>query len=167
MTSLVPFNSVVDRQARMQAWTSDPYNHDFFRNMPPFFTWNSEAMMDQLYSTSYFFREDETVKGLIVLSQLDVQNKNVHFGILADKGTRLKIICDASRQVQDYLFHHLGLEKMYCRIMRDRQDLPKVLGLNGFKCEGILRNSVWVGGKFQDEALYGLLKEEFIACQEM
>jgi RimJ/RimL family protein N-acetyltransferase len=140
MISLLPFQALEDRHQRMQRWASEPRNKEFFRALPPLFTWNSPAQMDAVFATNYFVREGGKVVGMVCISQADQQNRQAHVGVLFEPGTYNKLIC---------------------KIMRSRIDLPKVLGLTGFKHEGTLRQSFWNGKGFEDECLFGLLKQDY------
>ncbi len=70
------------------------------------------------------------------------------------------IATKAVNLVTDYGFKVLSLERIYSSVFDFNQASMRVLEKNGFKKEGVLRNSVIKNGKIHDEHLYARLRNE-------
>ena len=60
----------------------------------------------------------------------------------------------------DYGFHNLKLERIYSSVFDFNMASMRVLEKNGFKKEGVLRNSVIKNDEIHDEHLYARLRNE-------
>lgn len=69
----------------------------------------------------------------------------------------------ATKQLCQYGFTELGLEKIYLFTDRDNVAAQKVYEKIGFRLEGTLRNEILTRtGQISDRLYYGLLKHELI-----
>lgn len=138
---------------------------EFFRRHPPLFAWDSEAIILQSFSQCYMIRQEDSVVGLLSLSNYDPQNKRVELGLLIDRElcthSVAKTFIMACRQAADFLFGYLGYNKIYTLILEHREGLIHTMTSHGFKLEGMLRDNIFWKGRFWDERLYGLTKEDF------
>lgn len=100
--------------------------------------------------------------GACALWGLDVHNRSGHIGIELRPGFRGRGLgADAVRVVCRYGFTILGLRRMQVETLADNEAMIAVAERTGFTREGTLRQSSWVNGAFIDEAVFGLLAEEF------
>jgi RimJ/RimL family protein N-acetyltransferase len=109
----------------------------------------------------------ETIEGEAIgacdLRQLNDRNRSANLGIWIAKpywdrgfGT------DAVRTLCRFGFRHMNLQRVdlqvYADNVRGRRAYEKV----GFKLEGTLRRAQFVGGRYVDALVMGLLAEEFV-----
>ena len=68
---------------------------------------------------------------------------------------------EAVRLLVDHLFRTKAIERI--ESVTDTENLPsqRVLAKNGFKREGELRKRFFLEGKYRDEYIYSLLREEW------
>jgi RimJ/RimL family protein N-acetyltransferase len=100
--------------------------------------------------------------GSCALWGLDVHNRSGHIGIELRPSFRGRGLGrDAVRVVCRYGFTILGLRRMQIETLADNHAMMTVAEQNGFTREGTTRQSSWVNGTFLDEAVYGMLAEEF------
>ncbi len=70
---------------------------------------------------------------------------------------------EAKRIVLRYAFHEMRLQKYNVRCLETNAAVIRHLSLLGCKEEGRIRRSVFTDGRFYDELLFGLTREEFEA----
>jgi ribosomal-protein-alanine N-acetyltransferase len=68
---------------------------------------------------------------------------------------------EAVRAVLRYVFEDLGLNRLYAYHMLRNPASGRVLEKNGFKQEGLLHQRVRKWGKFEDVALWAILRREW------
>ncbi len=142
-------------------WASDPLLKEYFRRYPPSHIW-AHCVRDVFPGSHIIVVDDEPV-GLASLFNIDSISKKAEIGILVDPNkcpNRAKIAVQAMRQVVEYAFDYIGLNKLYCYILPHRDDLRLLLGLYGFKQEGELKEHLFWEGSYHDELLMGLLKKD-------
>jgi RimJ/RimL family protein N-acetyltransferase len=160
--TLLPFQA--QHLEFMRAWAQDERLEEFFRRYPPLFAWNSDAQIQQSFGQAYVISADEKPIGLLTLSQYDPQNKKVEIGLLLSpehKERRGFTFVEACRQAAEMVFHYMGYNKIYALVLPDRQGLKQVMASYGFKKEGELRDNCFWKGRFWDEDLYAITREDF------
>ncbi|MCP3981240.1 MAG: GNAT family N-acetyltransferase [bacterium] len=70
------------------------------------------------------------------------------------------IMTEALRAAVDHAFSEFELARLYAATFEWNGGSRCVLERNGFVCEGRMRRSVFKDGRFADQFLYALLKEE-------
>ena len=65
--------------------------------------------------------------------------------------------------VLDYGFRVLGLNRIYAFYLTRNPASGKVLDKCSIRHEGVLRQHVWKGGIFEDIAVHGILKKEYLS----
>lgn len=73
------------------------------------------------------------------------------------------IATDAVRIFIKYAFEELGLVRLFSRVLDFNAGSWRVLEKNGFQLEGILRKHIYRDGRYIDDRIYGLLKQEWTA----
>jgi RimJ/RimL family protein N-acetyltransferase len=68
---------------------------------------------------------------------------------------------EAVQAILRYGFEILELNRLYAYHMLRNQATSRVLAKNGFTREGVLRQRVWKWDKFEDVALWAILKEDW------
>ena len=67
----------------------------------------------------------------------------------------------ATLKTLEFGFNQLGLNRIYLFVQSNNEPAIKLYEKLGFQNEGELRNSVFKNGKFINEKVMGILKEEF------
>ncbi len=68
---------------------------------------------------------------------------------------------EATKEVLRYVFEALGLNRAQARHMTKNPASGRVMHKVGMKYEGTLRQSVFRWGKFEDAAIYSILRDEY------
>lgn len=63
----------------------------------------------------------------------------------------------------DYVFNNFNLNRIYANVFEGNPASEKILVKAGYLKEATLRKAVYKDGKFLDQYVYGILKDEFIA----
>jgi RimJ/RimL family protein N-acetyltransferase len=148
----------------IREWANDPELAEYFRRYPPTFVWDSPEILKQAFVGSFYICDEDQVIGLISMLGVDQQNRNMEFGGLVDKKRcpkRARAFIEASRQLADYGFEYLQLNKIYCRILSTRKDLARLLAIHGFQKDGNLRQNIFYKGELRDELVFSLLRDDY------
>ena len=112
------------------------------------------------FQAGIWYRQE--LAGAIGLHYVDRRNRRTEIGYwLAEPLQGRGIVTRACRALIDYAFGPLGLHRVEIRCaagnLRSRA-IPRRLG---FREEGVLRQWIWVDGRFHDMVIYGLLASEW------
>lgn len=106
---------------------------------------------------------DDELIGFCIIAFIDRYNRNCRFGITIGekdqwgKGYGSEII----KEVKRYCFLELNMNKIGVELYSFNERSKRLFEGAGFKREGILREKVFKNGRFEDEYVYGLLREEW------
>ncbi|MFR9754883.1 GNAT family N-acetyltransferase [Streptomyces sp. TR06-5] len=98
-----------------------------------------------------------TLAGSAILAGLDAHNRHARLGMWlrpAYRGRGLGI--DTLRLLCRYGFDIRGLHRLQLETLSDNRAMISTAQRVGFRHEGTLRESAWVDGRFQDEAVLGM-----------
>ncbi|MBO0867461.1 MAG: GNAT family N-acetyltransferase [Micromonosporaceae bacterium] len=102
--------------------------------------------------------------GAAVLWDIDLHNRSAHIGLGLRPAFRGKGFgTDVVRVLCRYGFNSRGLHRIQIETLTDNHAMLAAAQANGFQREGTLRGSGWVDGEFLDEAILGLLVDEWSA----
>ena len=101
--------------------------------------------------------------GMIYLTNIDWKNRCVESGIklAADAPRRQGYATDAVRALFRFAFDELNMHRIEMEILEDNIASRKLYEKCGAVCEGIKRAAVYKNGRYLDQCLYAVLKEEF------
>ncbi|MFJ3792844.1 GNAT family N-acetyltransferase [Kitasatospora sp. NPDC090091] len=100
--------------------------------------------------------------GEALLWGIDLHNRTAHLGIALRPGHRGRgFATDALRVLCRYGFTVLGLNRLQLETLTDNAPMVRAATAAGFTTEGTLRRSAWACGEFRDQAVLGLLVEEW------
>ncbi len=100
--------------------------------------------------------------GMMGLINIDFENKKAEVGYwLGKKYWKQGLTTESLKLILKFGFRELKLEKIYAKVMCPNMASANLLKKNGFKLEGKLRKNTLKNGKFMDDLIYGLLKEEW------
>lgn len=115
--------------------------------------------MDQ--SLGIELKERGEIIGMISLMHIDRKNRNAEIGYwLAKPYWRRGYSLEAIRLIIKYGFRKLKLVRIYARVLHPNLASAKLLEKAGFRYEGRFRKSALMRGRWMDDLLYGMLKEE-------
>ncbi|MGI5486301.1 GNAT family N-acetyltransferase [Microtetraspora malaysiensis] len=67
----------------------------------------------------------------------------------------------AQRELVRYLFTHTRVERVQATTDPENRAEVRCLEKIGFRLEGIVRRAQWRGGRWHDQLLYSILRDEF------
>lgn len=104
-------------------------------------------------------KKDGTKIGLLVL-ELEGASQELGYGVIPNE--RGKGYCtEAVTIAVDYLFLSKPIVRVQAHTNIRNKASQRVLEKSGFKKDGIARKRIFVRGKWRDEFLYGILREEW------
>jgi RimJ/RimL family protein N-acetyltransferase len=101
-------------------------------------------------------------RGLIELRDIDHEHSQgeLSFWLVVESWGR-GFMSEAVQAVVRYAFQGLGLNRLYAHHMLRNPPCGRVLEKAGFKQEGLLRQRVRKWGRFEDVALWAILREDW------
>ncbi|GIF67020.1 ribosomal-protein-alanine N-acetyltransferase [Asanoa ishikariensis] len=105
---------------------------------------------------------DGELAGDALLWGIDLHNRSGHVGISlrpAVRGSGLGV--DTVRVLCRYGFRVRGLHRLQLETLADNAAMVAAAERVGFRREGTLRQNSWVDGAFLDEAVFGLVADEW------
>ncbi len=109
----------------------------------------------------------ETLSGRLVggINIHSMDRKNGTFGIglrIYSQYRKRGYAEEAKRILLRYCFNELRFQKYNCRCLETNKSIIRHFKKVGCRVEGIRRRNIYTNGKYYDELLFGLTKEEFI-----
>ena len=105
---------------------------------------------------------DEQLAGEALLWDIDPHNRVAHIGVSLRPAFRgLGLGTDVVRLLCYYGFAVRGLHRLQIETLADNAAMIAAANRAGFTREGTLRGASWAGGAFADDAVFGLLAEEW------
>lgn len=166
--SLRPF-SVEDDRAVLEYWRSDPGWERYNASVPPSFSLDDArefvremCARSRVTSPSWAIHHQGRVVGVVSITfEQDHRIAAIGYGIHGDLRGRGLSVQAASKIINEAFEHYPDLKKI--RALTDAENAPsmRVLEKLGFSHEGTLRKNQYIKGRFVDEAMYGLLREDW------
>jgi RimJ/RimL family protein N-acetyltransferase len=105
----------------------------------------------------------ELIGGIGLAPQDDVNQFSVEIGYwLAEQFWGRGIATNALRTITHYTFKNFNFNRIFASVFEGNKASEKVLQKNGYKKEATLRKSVYKKGKFLNQYIYAILREECI-----
>lgn len=107
--------------------------------------------------------DTQELAGEALLWSIDTHNRTAHIGIAlrpAFRGRGLAV--DVLHALCAYGFTVRGLQRLQIETLTGNAPMLAAAARAGFTREGTLRRSAWVYGDFADEAVLGLLADEWV-----
>jgi RimJ/RimL family protein N-acetyltransferase len=121
---------------------------------------------DQVALFSVFRLADDELAGEALLWNIDTHNREAHLGMSllpAFRGQGLG--AEVVSLLCKYGFVMRGLHRLQLETLADNEPMLRAAARSGFVLEGTRRRAAWVYGEFADEAILGLLAEEWTGLQ--
>lgn len=102
--------------------------------------------------------------GVINILDIDKNNMRCESGwyIAEKKDLSFKQVIAIQRNLFDYVFEVLGLNRLYAFVMDNNIGVPRMLEICGYKKEGLLRQHVIKNGEAHDVTVVGITKNEWL-----
>jgi [ribosomal protein S5]-alanine N-acetyltransferase len=101
--------------------------------------------------------------GIVRLHKLNFWHKKTEMGVVISKEFQKRgVMSELLPQVLSFCFHELGLNRVVGDIFAENQGSRKLLLANGFREEGILRQTDFDGERYHDTVVFSLLKSEYL-----
>ena len=105
---------------------------------------------------------DGALVGTVGLHYIEWFERSAELGYwIASHAEGRGYVSRAARGVFGLAFGTAGLNRLVIRCAVDNERSRQVAERLGFRCEGLLREAHWVGGRFVDQHLFALLRREF------
>ncbi len=106
---------------------------------------------------------DEAVGSIGLTIGTDIERISAEVGYwLGEEYWGKGITSSALKCLTDYGFNDLGLERIFSVPLEENIASRRVLEKNGFKLEGIMRNSVIKFDKIHNQALYSIIRHDLV-----
>jgi RimJ/RimL family protein N-acetyltransferase len=107
-------------------------------------------------------KETGQIIGVMSLMHIDPASKNAEAGYwLGKKYWGQGIAKEALKLILEFGFKKLELVRIYARVTHPNIASARLLERCGFKYEGRMRKSTFTNGKWMDDLMYAILKEEY------
>ena len=128
--------------------------------------WLERRLNGDAGGEGYVIADKETGKylGQIDLMMIDPIARKAEVAIVLMKSAQGKGYAKESiRLLLAYAFHTMNLNRVWLKCAEENTPAVKCYEKSGFKKEGILRNDLFIDGKYQNAIIMGILREEFDA----
>lgn len=128
--------------------------------------WLERRLNGDAGGEGYVISDRETGKylGQIDLMMIDPIARKAEMAIVLMKSARKKGYARESiRLLLNYAFNTMNLNRVWLKCAEANVSAVKCYEKSGFKTEGVLRNDLFIGGKYQNAIIMGILREEFDA----
>lgn len=109
-------------------------------------------------------KETDEFIGCIFLNDIDYHNRSGHVPVFmgAKQHWGKGYATDARILMLHYAFIDRGLERIWAKVLEDNTAALRMLEKCAYKTEGLLRKSIFKDGRFMNEYILSVLKEDFI-----
>ncbi len=128
--------------------------------------WLERRLSGDAGGEGYVISDKETGKylGQIDLMMIDPIARKAEMAIVLMKSARKKGYARESiRLLLNYAFNTMNLNRVWLKCAEANIPAVKCYEKSGFKTEGVLRNDLFIDGKYQHAVIMGILREEFEA----
>ena len=124
--------------------------------------WMQQAFSQEVESNFAIANEKELIGAIGLKGQDDVNRYSAEIGYwLAEPFWGKGITTEAIKILTRYAFNNFNLNRIFANIYEGNIASEKALIKAGYKKEGTMRKAVFKEGKFIDQYIYAILKEEF------
>lgn len=108
-------------------------------------------------------KESNKLIGTVNIQEFDYINRSCHIPILIGDKTEWSkgYATEARMHALKFAFHERGMHRVWAAILDNNLASIKMHEKCGYKQEGIMRQSVYKDGRFHDQYLMSVLREEF------
>lgn len=157
-------------------WNNDPEVRRYSRNawprtMEEIKKWSEPSprgQMKEFIDLTIYHKADKRPIGLIGFGHIDWVSRNANiFAMIGESEYWGKgIVGEASKLVIEYGFSELNFHKIYAGIFSPNSRSLRAAEKLGFKKETILKEAIYVDGKYHDNHRFALFKRDWIKSKE-
>jgi RimJ/RimL family protein N-acetyltransferase len=145
----------------LQEWDNNP---EFMGEYEPFrqeTRTDLERTYDDLKDAQWFFvqKKDETRIGYIAHFLAAGETEIGYFVVPSERGKGY--VSEAIKIIVDYIFQSKNVERVQAKADPENIASWKALEKAGFKREGVLRRTFYCRGKWRDDCMYSVIREEW------
>lgn len=167
---------MMDDLATTILWRNDPalkervLGYRFPVTVPMEQNWYERNLRQSSPDSAYFGIEkigQSSLVGMVSLTDIDWISRHAVLGIVIGRAADQGNGCgkDAVSLILSYAFNSLNLSRIWLKVAVYNKAAIRLFEKLGFKSEGILRNHVYVNGKYHDIKIMGALASEFLASE--
>lgn len=149
----------------LNRWVSDKAYKNYFRNMPIALTIDQMKNFSTIMNMNMLMvinKETDSVAGFVTWDNIRMLQRSCEFGMLIDKDSQHSGAChEAFLLALKHLFFSLGFHKVTANALGGDEEVSARLMRAGFQLEGVMRDHVWMDGKWYHEERYSILENEF------
>lgn len=110
------------------------------------------------------YKDTDKLVGRTGLIMIDSEHEKAELGyVISNQYWNQGIATEATYPILEYAFNEVGFNRIEARCRTNNVGSYRVMEKLGFVFEGVLRKQLKIKGKFMDQKLYSILKEEFIS----
>jgi RimJ/RimL family protein N-acetyltransferase len=107
--------------------------------------------------------DEEVIGGVGIILKEDIRRKNAEIGYwIAESFWGKGIATQAVNKMVDYTFQHYDIARIYASTFDNNVASQRVLEKSGFRKEACLKKALFKNGRYMDEIIYFLLKEDYL-----
>lgn len=155
---------------RLVTWRNEPSISKHFFNVFPLSLAGQESWFENLLKRKdkklfIIDIKEQVPVGTVGLDTIDFKNQSAEFGSLLIQPSQQGkgFAKDATMALLRFAFDDLNLNRIYLQVFDWNEPAIKLYLGCGFQKEGLLRQSVYKDGSFQDILLMAILRDEFEA----
>lgn len=125
--------------------------------------WLSRRLNGDAGGESFVIADKETLKylGQCDLMMIDPIARKAELAIVLSPGSRGKGIGEeAVRMLVGYAFNDMNLNRVWLKCAKENRSAVTCYERAGFQTEGVLKEDLFIDGKYQDALIMGILKEK-------
>ena len=133
--------------------------------------WVENILLGDNQSLVYFAVtsiEDDQIVGYTSISEIDYRNGSCFWsGIKLDSsrankgwGTQVAL------KILKFVFEELRMERCKGECLEDHTGALRMMEKAGFQKEGLIRNSVYKNGKYNNQHIFAVIKEDYLKVKE-
>ena len=148
-------------------WINDPQNNVFLHYDLPLEEEKTRIWFEKnQYRTDRYdavIEVDNAPVGLVGLLSIDRKNQNAEYYVMIGEREYLSkgVANRATRQLLDYAFGELGLNRVYLYTETENYAAINSYERVGFCREGVLKNDLFSKGRFVDRYIYAITKKDY------
>lgn len=126
--------------------------------------WVENAIFDdKSIRLAVCLKADDTYIGNVYITDINMTNRSGHIHVLIGEQAYWGqgYATEAYLQLIEYAFNERGLHRLTAHILESNIASQKMHSKCGFKQEGVLRESVFKNGRWQNQVVMSLLEDEY------
>lgn len=146
-------------------WLKDTFPHPYTKDDA--IVWLSNCAAQEPETNFAIADDNQLIGGIGLKLNSDVFVHNAEIGYwLGEPFWGMKIATRAVKEMTKFAFNNFNLNRIFAGVFEGNPASACILENCGYRLEGTLKKAVFKEGKFLDQYIYAILKEEFITQYE-